>query len=110
MSAAASPLRRAAAQASQSMKSTFTSGVNFAVESTGGSSTLGTLGGPAASANHPSFGRATQARAEAQSPPDWAKRMQRSQRLSHGVQTTAHAVRSGEANGSGTSISLSEGK
>ncbi|RUW85217.1 P-type conjugative transfer protein TrbL [Mesorhizobium sp. M1E.F.Ca.ET.063.01.1.1] len=110
MSAAASPLRRAAAQASQSMKSSFTSGVNFAVESTGGSSTLGTLGGAATSANDPSFGRTTQAGAAAQSPPDWAKRMQRSQRLSHGVQTTAHAVRSGEAHGSGTSISLSEGK
>jgi type IV secretion system protein TrbL len=110
MSAAISPLRRAAAQASQSAKSSLISGVSSALESTGGSSTLGTVGGAAASANDPSFGSTTQARGAAQSPPDWAKRMQRSQRLSHGVQTTAHAVRSGEAHGGGTSISLSEGK
>ncbi|TIQ07665.1 P-type conjugative transfer protein TrbL [Mesorhizobium sp.] len=109
MSAATSPLRRATAQAGQSAKSSFRSGVSSAVESTGGWSTLGTVGGAAVSANDPSFG-AMQAGGASQSPPDWAKRMQRSQRLSHGVQTTAHAVRAGEAHGGGTSISLSEGK
>ncbi|RRH96716.1 P-type conjugative transfer protein TrbL [Mesorhizobium tamadayense] len=109
-SAAASPLKRAVARAGQSIKSSFVSGVNFGFESTGGSSTLGTVGGAAEPANDPSPGRAGQASGAAQGPPDWAKRMQRSQRLSHGVQTTAHAVRSGEAHGSGTSISLSEGK
>ncbi|TIO47858.1 MAG: P-type conjugative transfer protein TrbL [Mesorhizobium sp.] len=110
LSGAASPLKRAAARASQSMKSSFASGVSSAVEATGGSSTLGTVGDVAEPANDPSFGRAGQASAAAQGPPAWAKRMQRSQRLSHSVQTTAHAVRSGEAHGSGTSISLSEGK
>ncbi|RWF41945.1 MAG: hypothetical protein EOS65_10810 [Mesorhizobium sp.] len=110
MSAAASPLKRAAARASQSMKSSFASGVNSAVEATGGSSTQGTVGGGAGAANDPSFGRDGQTSSVARSPPDWAKRMQRSQRLSHGVQVTAHAVRAGEAHGSGTSISLSEGK
>ncbi|RUW23713.1 P-type conjugative transfer protein TrbL [Mesorhizobium sp. M4B.F.Ca.ET.215.01.1.1] len=110
VSAAASPLKRAAARASQSMKSSFASGVNSAVEATGGSSTQGTVGGGAGAANDPSFGRDGQAGSVARSPPDWAKRMQRSQRLSHGVQVTAHAVRAGEAHGSGTSISLSEGK
>ncbi|RUW85446.1 P-type conjugative transfer protein TrbL [Mesorhizobium sp. M1E.F.Ca.ET.063.01.1.1] len=110
LSAAASPLKRAAARASQSMKSSFASGTHSAVEVTGGSSTMGTFAGAATSANAPSFGRAGQAGATAHSPPDWAKRMQRSRRLSHGVQTTAHAVRAGEAHGGGTSISLSEGK
>ncbi|WP_027164763.1 P-type conjugative transfer protein TrbL [Mesorhizobium sp. WSM3224] len=109
-SAAASPLKRAVARASQSMKSSFASGVSSAVEATGGSSTLGTVAGAAEPASDPSFGRGGQASGAAQGPPDWAKRMQRSQRLSHGVQTAAHAVRSGEAHGSGTSISLSEGK
>ncbi|CDX22699.1 putative conjugal transfer protein trbL [Mesorhizobium sp. ORS 3324] len=108
MSGAASPLKRAAARASQSMKSSFDSGARSVVEATGGSSTLGTFGGDAA--NDLSFGREGHAGSAAKSPPDWAKRMQRSQRLSHGVQTTAHAIRAGEAHGSGTSISLSEGK
>ncbi|TGQ50185.1 P-type conjugative transfer protein TrbL [Mesorhizobium sp. M1C.F.Ca.ET.193.01.1.1] len=110
MSGTASPLKRAAARASQSMKSSFASGVNSAVEATGGSLTPGTVGDAAEPANDPSSGRAGQASSAAQGPPDWAKRMQRSQRLSHGVQTAAHAVRSGEAHGSGTSVSLSEGK
>ncbi|RVD71812.1 P-type conjugative transfer protein TrbL [Mesorhizobium sp. M4A.F.Ca.ET.029.04.2.1] len=110
MSATASPLRRAAARASQSMKSSFASGVNSAVEATGGSSTQGTVGGVAIAANDPLFGRDGQAGSVGKGQPDWAKRMQRSQQLSHGVLTTAHAVRAGEAHGSGTSISLSEGK
>ncbi|MFZ2098979.1 MAG: P-type conjugative transfer protein TrbL, partial [Oricola sp.] len=42
-------------------------------------------------------------------PPDWAKRMKRSQRLSHGVQATAHAVRSGDSHGGASSVNLSEG-
>lgn len=109
LSAAGSPLKRAAARASQSMKSSFASGAHSAFEVTGGSSTTGTVVSDAKSANDP-LGRAGQAGATMQSPPDWAKRMQRSQRLSHGVQTTAHAVRAGEAHGGGTSISLSEGK
>jgi type IV secretion system protein TrbL len=42
------------------------------------------------------------------SPPDWAKSMKRSQQMSHGVQAAAHAVRSGDASGPGSSINLSE--
>ncbi|MBZ9775159.1 P-type conjugative transfer protein TrbL [Mesorhizobium sp. CO1-1-8] len=110
VSAAASPLKRVAARASQSMKSSFAAGANSAVEATGGSSTLGTVGGAAEAANNPSLSPNGQSGSTAKGPPDWAKRIQRSQRLSHGIQTTAHAVRAGEAHGSGTSISLSEGK
>ncbi|MFO0405796.1 MAG: P-type conjugative transfer protein TrbL, partial [Labrys sp. (in: a-proteobacteria)] len=41
-------------------------------------------------------------------PPAWAKRMKRAQSMSHGVSTVAHAVRSGDGGGSGTSIRVSE--
>ncbi|RVG68746.1 P-type conjugative transfer protein TrbL [Sinorhizobium meliloti] len=94
-SAAISPLRRAA----DSVKSSFSDGVKSGFGVTGGSSTLGTVGGSAnaASATHTAKGQ-----------PDWAKRMQRSQRLSHGVQTTAHAVRSGDSHGGGSLVNLSE--
>jgi type IV secretion system protein TrbL len=40
--------------------------------------------------------------------PAWARRMKRSQALSHGVTAAAHAVRSGDAHGGGSSINLSE--
>lgn len=108
--AATSPLKRAAERAGQSMKSSFAAGAGSAFQGTGGSSTLGTVGGFTQSANDASFGPVGQTGGASASPPDWAKRMQRSQRLSHGIQTTAHAVRAGESHGSGTSISLSEGK
>jgi type IV secretion system protein TrbL len=42
------------------------------------------------------------------SPPDWAKRMKRSQSLSHGVSAAGHAVRSGDSHGGGSSVNLSE--
>jgi type IV secretion system protein TrbL len=38
--------------------------------------------------------------------PTWAKRLQRQQRISHGVSTAAHALRSGDHGGSGASPSL----
>ncbi|RUT98716.1 P-type conjugative transfer protein TrbL [Mesorhizobium sp. USDA-HM6] len=108
-SAAASPLKRAAAQAGQSLKASFASGANSAVEITGGSSTMGTVGGAtASSATVSSFGAGKPSSAQDQ--PEWAKRLQRSQRLSHGAQTAAHAVRAGDGHGGGASISLSEGK
>jgi type IV secretion system protein TrbL len=98
-SAAMSPLRRAAA----SVKSSFSDGVKSGFGVTGGSSTMGTVGGSAEAAAD-----AASATHTAKGQPDWAKRMQRSQRLSHGVQTTTHAVRSGDSHGSGSSVNLSE--
>ncbi|KFL26212.1 P-type conjugative transfer protein TrbL [Brucella intermedia] len=98
-SAAMSPLRRAAA----SVKSSFSDGVKSGFGVTGGSSIMGTVGSSAdaaadaASATHTAKGQ-----------PDWAKRMQRSQRVTHGVQATAHAVRSGDSHASGSSVNLSE--
>ena len=97
--AAMSPLRRASA----AVKSSFSDGVKSGFGATGGSSTMGTVGGSAdatadaASATHTAKGQ-----------PDWAKRMQRSQRVTHGVQATAHAVRSGDSHASGSSVNLSE--
>ena len=68
----------------------------------GGASTMGTVGGPAEAGND------TAETKTAKGQPDWAKRMQRSQRVTHGVQATAHAVRSGDSHASGSSVNLSE--
>jgi len=97
--AAASPLRRAAARAADSMRASYSQGARSAFEATGGASTMGTIGGPAdASEPVPTSG----------GPPAWARRMKRSQQLSHGVMTAAHAIRSGDSHGGGASINLSE--
>jgi type IV secretion system protein TrbL len=41
-------------------------------------------------------------------PPVWANRMSRAASLQHGATAAAHAIRSGDGSGSGTTISLSE--
>ena len=98
--AATSPLRRAASQAADSMKSSFSGGAKSAFAATGGTSTMGSIGASASEAP-PS--------AAADAPPAWAQRMKRSQTLSHGVTAAAHAVRSGDSHGGGSSINLSQG-
>ncbi|GAB1717639.1 MAG: conjugal transfer protein TrbL [Nitrobacter sp.] len=95
--AATSPLRRAAA----SVKTSFASGVKSGFGATGGSSTMGTAGGSAT-------GGAASPASAAQGPPAWAQRMRRGGHMGHAVQTTAHAVRSGDSHGSGSSVNLSE--
>ncbi|TPN86559.1 P-type conjugative transfer protein TrbL [Mesorhizobium sp. CU2] len=108
VSAAVSPLKRTAASTGQSLKSSVASGANSVADITGGSSTMGTIGGAALSAAaHPS-GTAKQLTTQGQ--PEWARRLQRSQRVAHGAQTAAHAVRAGDSQGGGASISLSEGE
>ncbi len=103
-SAAISPLKRAAAKASESVKSSFSDGARAAFGVTGGSSTAGTVGsaGEAATAGAASPSSTTAG------PPAWAQRMQRSQTLSHGTTMAAHAVRSGDSHGGGSSVNLSE--
>ncbi len=100
-SAANSPLKRAAARASESVKSSFSAGAKAGFGASGGSSTMGTVGGvsadPAAAASGP-----------AGSPPAWAQQMRRSQAMNHGTTMAAHAVRSGDSHGSGSSVNLSE--
>lgn len=103
-SAAVSPLRRAASRAAESMRFSFDAGGKAAFEATGGSSTMDSVGGDAAGDSAASSGVAN-----AGGPPAWAQRMRRSQRMTHAVQATAHAVRSGDAHGAGSSVNLSEG-
>jgi type IV secretion system protein TrbL len=95
-SAATSPLRRAAA----SVKSSFDSGVKAGFSATGGTSTKGTVGQASAAA--------AGSQSPAGSPPAWAERMRRGGHMGHAVQATAHAVRSGDSHGSGSSVNLSE--
>ena len=91
--AAVSPLRRAASRAGNSMRSSFNAGGRAVLE--GGSAR-------APSANDTPANQSDGA-------PAWARRMRHSQRMTHAVQATAHAVRSGDAHGGGASIDLSEG-
>ena len=102
--AAVSPLRRAASRAAESMRSSFNTGGKAAFEATGGTSTMGSIGGDAAG-----DGAAAPGSTNAGGPPAWAQRMRRSQHVTLAVQATAHAVRSGDAHGGGSSINLSEG-
>ncbi|WP_322994317.1 P-type conjugative transfer protein TrbL [Castellaniella sp.] len=94
--AVTSPLRRAGA----SVKSSFAEGVKSGFGATGGSSTMGKVGGTddAASASSQATG----------TPPDRAQRIRRSGHAAHAVQTAAHALRSGDGHGSGSSVNLSE--
>ncbi len=104
-SAAISPLKRAASsatsQASESVKSSFSAGAKAGFGATGGSSTMGTVGSANAA---PAAAPPT----SPDGPPAWAQRMQRRQALNHGTTMTAHAVRSGDSHGSGSSVNLSE--
>ena len=86
---ATSPLRRAALVLSDSAQG----GARAAVAASGGAITDG--GSP----NAPT---------PSSSPPAWAARMGRAQTLHHGATAAAHALRSGDSSGGGTSVSLSE--
>ena len=99
-SAAVSPLKRAVSKATESVKSSFSGGARAAFGVTGGSSTAGTVGGASAAPASSS--------ASAGTPPAWAQQMRRSQAMNHGTTMAAHAVRSGDSHGSGSSINLSE--
>ncbi|AOZ70580.1 P-type conjugative transfer protein TrbL [Rhodobacter xanthinilyticus] len=97
--AAASPLKRATARAADGIGSSFAAGARGGFGATGGSSSMGTVAGtqeaaPAASA--------------AGAVPEWAQRMQRKQALSQGTTMAAHAIRSGDGQGAGSTINLSE--
>ncbi len=91
--AAVSPLRRAAA----AMGDSYRSGARGAFKATG--STIGSET-PAAAADA----------AAPSGEPGWARAMRRRQAAHQGVSTAAHAVRSGDGGGSGSSVSLGEGE
>ncbi len=105
--AAISPLKRAASRAADSLKSSYQAGSRAAFETTGGSSTAGTVGGDAAEADAAASPSSADNSASG-GPPAWAQRMKRSQQMTHGVQAAAHAVRSGDSHGGGSSVNLSE--
>ena len=94
--AAARPVSRAVSRASSAMAESYRGGARSSAAATGGSSTMGTIGGAAAGDNAPS----------PSSPPAWVQRMKRHQTMSHGATAAAHAVRSGDSHGGGASISL----
>ncbi|MCR8493051.1 P-type conjugative transfer protein TrbL [Brucella anthropi] len=98
--AAVSPLKRAAGRAAESVKSSLSGGAKASFSATGGSSTMGAIpDSPMASGAAATPG---------DGPPDWARRMKRAQSLSHGATLAAHAVRSGDSHGGGSSVNLSE--
>ena len=99
--AAVSPLRRGTARAAESVKSSFAEGARAGFGATGGTSSMGTVGGGSAAA--PDSPAPT-----ADGPPAWAQRMQRGRHIGHGVSAAAHAVRSGDSHGGGSSVNLSE--
>jgi len=98
-SATVSPLRRAATRAADSMRTSYARGAQSAFEATGGASTMGSVGGSAAEAS---------SAPTSEGPPAWARRMKRSQHMSHGVMAAAHAIRSGDSHGGGASVNLSQ--
>ena len=100
-SAAASPLKRTASKAAESVKSSFSDGARAGLGVTGGSSSQGTIGGA-------SVAGAAPASAPAGGPPAWAQQMHRRQALNHGTTMAAHAVRSGDSHGGGSSVNISE--
>ncbi|BBU55875.1 conjugal transfer protein TrbL [Mameliella alba] len=99
--AAASPLKKASSRAADGIQSSYAEGVKGGVVATGGTTSMGTVGGAA-----PGSGSAGSSASDG--PPAWAKRMRHNQAVSHGVRAAAHAVRSGDSHGSGSSVNLSE--
>jgi type IV secretion system protein TrbL len=97
--AAVSPLKRAAGRAADSLKQSYQAGSQAATEIATSAS--------GATASEASAGAASPASSATDGPPAWAKRMKRSQQLTHGVQAAAHAVRSGDSHGGGSSVNLS---
>jgi type IV secretion system protein TrbL len=53
-------------------------------------------------------GGSSEAAPSSNAAPAWARRMKRSQTMSHGLSATTHAIRSGDAHGGGSSVNLSE--
>ncbi|MFN4011358.1 MAG: P-type conjugative transfer protein TrbL [Pannonibacter sp.] len=92
--AIASPFKRAAA----SMKDSFQAGER----------SVSGEAAPAASGESAETQASSSSSANAGGPPAWAKRMKRGQQASHGIQAAAHAVKSGDSHGGGSSVNLSE--
>ena len=96
----ASPLKRATSRAADSIGSSFAAGARGGFGVTGGSSSMGNVAGTPEAAAPPA--------SAAGAVPAWAQRMQRKQALSQGTTMAAHAIRSGDGQGAGSTINLSE--
>ncbi|MGU3400483.1 P-type conjugative transfer protein TrbL [Brucellaceae bacterium D45D] len=107
-SAAMSPLRRGMSRAVDSLRSNHTKGVTSAFETTGGSSTIGTVGGGPKAAASTDIPAGVPSDVTTRTTPDWAQRLKHGHSLGHGASVAAHAVRSGDSHGSGSSVNLSE--
>jgi type IV secretion system protein TrbL len=81
-------------------------GASVAAASSNIGSPLRPLAGRAVAANAGSAAGSS----PAADPPAWAKRMKRSQTMSHGASAATHAVRSSDHGGGGASVDLSEGQ
>jgi type IV secretion system protein TrbL len=107
-SAAAAPMRQAASRAADAMKESFASGARSSFAATGGSSTMGSVGGGEASGG--ASPAQTPSGPSESGPPAWAQRMKRNQAITHGTQTAAQVLRSGDSHGGGHSVDLSGGE
>ncbi|RJL07347.1 P-type conjugative transfer protein TrbL [Paracoccus aestuarii] len=98
-SSALSPLRSATNRAKERVGSSYSGGVKGGFAATGGTSSMGTVGG------NPAPDPASTA---TDGPPAWAQKMRRGQAMSRGVTLASHAIRSGDSHGGGASINLSD--
>jgi type IV secretion system protein TrbL len=96
--AAAQPIRRAMSRAAAALSSSHQAGRSAAWVATGGEPPQGA----AFSAPAPT------AESGAGSLPEWAKRMKRSQVMSHGTRMAAHSIRSGDHGGGSMNVSLNQ--
>ena len=94
-------MKRAAGRAADSLKQSYQAGGQAATEIATGAP--GATTATAAETASPGAASST-----SDGPPAWAKRMKRSQQMSHGASAAAHAVRSGDSHGGGSSVNLSE--
>ncbi len=95
-----SPLKRAISRSVDGLKSSYSDGTKAGFVASGGSSSMGTVGG--------ALSPEQSTPPAADGPPAWAQKLRRSRAMSHGVTAAAHAVRSGDSRGGGSSVSLSE--
>ncbi|MER8640076.1 P-type conjugative transfer protein TrbL [Mesorhizobium sp. M0998] len=97
-SAAVRPVKQAMSRAATALSDSYEAGRFAAWTATSGERSSGT----ASSGDWPSTG------ASADSPPAWAKRMKRSQAMSHGASIAAHSVHSSNDGGGSMNVSLDQ--
>ncbi|HTM82248.1 P-type conjugative transfer protein TrbL [Asticcacaulis sp.] len=101
--AATAPMSQAAQATADAFRDSFKSGGRAAFAATGGQSAKGTVssGAPA--------GSSTAAPPSASAAPQWASDLRQNQSVHNAIGTAVHAIRSGDASGSGHSLDLKEG-